>query len=105
MRAISEAIAWLSDERYVHCSLFFVSDSMCTLEKVHLGMHYADWKPTITANQLESIVWIFTPGHAGVLVNKRVGVLAGSAEIRDTLIMDLPAVHAAVQEMLTATRA
>ena len=38
---------------------------------------------------------------AAVLGNERVDVLAGSAEIRATLIMDLPA---AVQEMLTATR-
>ena len=67
-------------------------------------MHYADWKPAITASQLESIVWIFSPGHAGVLGNERADVLAGSAEIRGTLIMDPPAVRAAVQEMLTATR-
>ena len=67
-------------------------------------MHYADWKSAITASQLESIVWIFSPGHAGVLGNERADLLAGSAEIRSTLIMDPPAVRAAVQEMLTATR-
>ena len=60
--------------------------------------------PAITASQLESIVWIFSHGHAGVLDNKRADVLAGSAEIRGTLIMDPPAVRAAVQEMLTTTR-
>ena len=46
----------------------------------------------------------FSPGHAGVLGNERADVLTGSAEIRGTLIMDPPAVRAAVQEMLTATR-
>ena len=45
----------------------------------------------------------FSPGHAGVLGNERADVLAGSAEIRGTLIMDPLAVRAAVQEMLTAT--
>ena len=43
------------------------------------------------------------PGHAGVLGNERADVLAGSAEIRGTL-MDHPAVRAAVQEILTDTR-
>ena len=79
VRAISEAITWLRDERHVHA--IFVTDSLSTLEKVRLGMHYADWKPAITASQLESIVWIFSPGHAGVLGNERADVLAGSAEI------------------------
>ena len=43
VRAISEAITWLRDERHVHA--IFVTDSLSTLEKVRLGMHYADWKP------------------------------------------------------------
>ena len=49
VRIISEAIAWLGDERYLHAIV--VKDSMCTIEKVHLGMHYADLKP---ANSLRS---------------------------------------------------
>ena len=102
VRAISEAITWLRDERHVHA--IFVTDSLSTLEKVRLGMHYADWKPAVTASQLEGIVWIFSPEHAGVLGNERADVLAGSTEVRGTLIMDPPAVRAAVQEMLTATR-
>ena len=67
-------------------------------------MHYADWKPLITASQLESITWIFSPGHAGVLGNKRADVLVGEAVIKVDLIMDPLAVRAAVQEMLSATR-
>ena len=35
VRAISEAIEWLSDEIYAHA--IFVIDSMCTLEKVCLN--------------------------------------------------------------------
>ena len=83
---MSEAIAWLSDERYVHA--IFVTDSMCTLEKTHLGMHYADWKPDITESRPESIIEIFSHGHAGVLSNERADVLAGSDEIQEALIMD-----------------
>ena len=93
VRTISEAIAWHGDKRYVHAIV--VKDSMCTIEKVHLGMYYADWKPANTASQPESIIWIFSSGHAGVLGN----------EIRDALIMGHPAVSAAVQEMLTRTEA
>ena len=65
-------------------------------------MHYADWKPAITTSELDSIMWTFSPGHAGILGNKRADVLVGSAEIRGTIIMDPPAVRAAVQEKLTA---
>ena len=60
VRTISEAIAWLVDERYLHAIV--VKDSMCTIEKVHLGMYYADWKPANTASQPESIIWIFSSG-------------------------------------------
>ena len=48
LRAISVTIAWLSNERYVQA--IFMTDSMCTLERVCLGMHYADRKPAITAS-------------------------------------------------------
>ena len=44
-------------------------------------------------------MWIFSPGHAGVLGKERADVLPESAEIRRTQIMD--AVRATVQEMLT----
>ena len=60
VRTISEAIAWHGDKRYVHAIV--VKDSMCTIEKVHLGMYYADWKPANTASQPESIIWIFSSG-------------------------------------------
>ena len=48
---------------------------------------------TSSGSKLQSIVWIFSPGHTGVLGNERADVLAGSAEIRGTLIMDPPAVR------------
>ena len=37
VRAISEAVVWLRDERYILA--IFVTDYMCTLQKLHLGMH------------------------------------------------------------------
>ena len=71
---------------------------------MHLCLYYCpDWKPAITARQLE-IVWNFSLGHAGVLGNERVDVLAGSAEIRGILIIDPPAVSAIVQDILTVTK-
>ena len=75
-----------------------------TLELVRRGIHHADWKPFIQASQLDSITWIFSPGHVSVLGNERADVLAGAAEIKGYLIMDPPAVRAAVQDMLSATR-
>ena len=58
----------------------------------------------ISASQLESITWIFSPGHAGVLGNERTDVLAKEAVIKGDLIMDPPAVRGAVQKMLSVTR-
>ena len=102
VRAITEALQWLRDSGHAHS--IFVTDSMSTLELVRQGKHYADWKPIIQASQLESITWIFSPGHAGVLGNERADVLAGEAEVKGNLIMDPPAVRAAVQDMLVRTR-
>ena len=39
---MSEVIAWLRDEVYYSVHAIFVTYYMCTLEKVHLGVHYAD---------------------------------------------------------------
>ena len=102
VRAITEALQWLSDSGHAHS--IFVTDSMSTLELVRQGKHYADWNAIIQASQLESITWIFSPGHAGVLGNERADVLAGEAEVKGDLIMDPPAVRAAVQDMLVRTR-
>jgi len=78
-----------------HAHAIFVTHSMSTLDLVRQGMHYADWKPLITASQFESITvtWIFSPGHAGVLGNERADVLAGEAITKDNFIMDPPAVR------------
>ena len=35
---------------------------------------YAEWMTTISEGTLERIVWIFTPGNAGVIGNKRANV-------------------------------
>ena len=102
VRAITEALQWLCDNGHAHS--IFVTDSMSTLELVRQGMYYADWKPIIQESQLDSITWIFPPGHAGVRGNERADVLAGAAEVKGDLIMDPPAVRAAVQDMLSATR-
>ena len=80
VRTITEALQLLSFRGNVHA--IFVTDSMSTLELVRRDMHYADWKPFIQASQLDSITWIFSPGHAGVLGKERADVLAGATEVK-----------------------
>ena len=41
VRAITEALQWLSDSGHVHA--IFVTDSMSTLQKVEKEYMYADW--------------------------------------------------------------
>ena len=58
----------------------------------------------IQANDLVSITWIFSPGHADVVGNEKADVLAGTAYIRGALMMELPAFLSAVREMLSDIR-
>ena len=42
-----------------------------------------EWISCISRSQLDHLVWIFTPGHAGVNGNERADKLAGSANVAD----------------------
>ncbi|XP_005106522.1 uncharacterized protein LOC101854436 [Aplysia californica] len=78
MKAITEALNWFKTVEYQ--SAILVTDSMSTLEKVKKHMMYADWQEAIQSSRLTRIVWIFSPGHAGVQGNKRADKLAGQVE-------------------------
>ena len=42
--------AWVSYIRSYHVHAIFITDSLRTLEKVQLGLHYVDWKHAITSS-------------------------------------------------------
>ena len=74
-----------------------VTDSMSTLQKIEKGLLYADWVTLISRSHLQSITWLFCPGHSGVLGNERADKLAGDAVIGDRMTLDPPLVLSAVK--------
>ena len=65
---------------------------------------YADWMLIINNSMLERLVWVFTPGHAGVEGNERADRLADAALIDNNITLDGPTVLQIVAEKLKEKR-
>ena len=102
VKAATEALRFLSENR--HRKAVIVSDSMSMLQKVKKGLLYADWVDLISQSQLQSVTWLFCPGHSGVQGNERADKLAGEAETGDKLTFDSPLVLSTVRDYLQSTR-
>ena len=74
------------------------------MQKVSNEYLYADWIPCITESRLERLIWVFSPGHAGVIGNERADSLAGDAAIDNNLTLDPPTVIQCVAEQLAENR-
>ena len=53
-----------------------------------MGMFRAEWLASLRKSWVENIVWMFSPGHAGVLGNEQADRLAGSAQFGGILMHD-----------------
>ena len=73
---------------------------MSMLQKVKKGLLYADWVDLISQSQLQSVTWLFCPGHSGVQGNERADELAGDAVTGDKLTFDSPLVLSTVRDYL-----
>ena len=102
IKAITEALKYMQDTHVERAVI--VTDSMCTLQKVMNCFLYADWAPIINNSALERLVWIFTPGHAGVEGNERADRLADAAIIDNNITLDGPTVLQIVAEQLKEKR-
>ena len=102
IKAITEALKYRQDTHVERAVI--VTDSMCTLQKVMNCFLYADWAPIINNSALERLVWIFTPGHAGVEGNERADRLADAAIIDNNITLDGPTVLQIVAEQLKEKR-
>ena len=102
VKAISEALKYLQEQGTKKAVI--VTDSMSTLQKVKKEYLYADWLKVLQDSALEKLIWIFSPGHAGVLGNERADSLAGTAAIDNNLTLDPPTVMQCVRQHLEKNR-
>ena len=102
VKAITEMLEWVrhQDITRVVC----LTDSMSTLEKISTGMLYADWVASINQSNLQSVRWIFCPGHSGVRGNERADALADLAINESALTLDPATVLALVCDHLETQR-
>ena len=102
VKAVTEALSFLAESPYRKAII--VTDSMSTLQKIKKGLLYADWVTLISRSHLQSITWLFCPGHSGVLGNERADKLAGDAVIGDRMTLDPPLVLSTVRADLQSKR-
>ena len=102
IKAITEALQFIQQNQQKRAII--VTDSMCTLMKVTSGYLYADWIPIISNSSLEKLIWVFTPGHAGVQGNERADSLADAAIADCNITLDASTVIQSVSESLLASR-
>ena len=102
VKAITEALQFLVTTTVKKAVI--ATDSMSTLQKIQTGMLYRDWINLIKRSELQTITWLFCPGHSGVQGNERADELAGSAVIGDQMTLDPPLVLATVKEDLYSKR-
>ena len=84
MEAVTHALRWIAsrrDNQTTMRTVVVLSDCMNLLRKVKSGLGSPDWHLAMQDIQLEKLVWIYCPGHAGVRGNERADSLARKAAI------------------------
>ena len=84
MEAVTHALRWIAsrrDNQTTMRTVVVLSDCMNLLRKVKSGLGSPDWHLAMQDIQLEKLVWIYCPGHAGVRGNERADSLARKAAL------------------------
>ena len=61
VKAITQALQYLATT--LAKKAFIATDSMSTLQKIQTGMLYCDWINPIKRSKLQTVTWLFCPGH------------------------------------------
>ena len=86
VEAVTHAIQWLASQRDGRITHAIIpTDSMDLLQKVESGMGCPDWHTAMHSLQLQRLLWIYCPGHAGVSGNERADRLVSTANITSGL--------------------
>ena len=84
MEAVTHALRWIAsrrDNQTTTRAVVLLTDCMNLLQKVKSGLGSPDWHLAMQDIQLEKLVWIYCPGHAGVRGNERADSLARKAAL------------------------
>ena len=86
VEAVTHAIQRLASQRDPQIThAIILTDSMKLLQKVESGMGCPDLHTTMHSLQLQTLLWIYCTGHAGVSGNERADRLASTADITSGL--------------------
>jgi len=94
--AATAALRWLSSQQ--HTGAAIVTDSQSMLQKIQQGLLKPEWRQLLSRSHLQTLTWIFSPGHAGVRGNERADELAAKGDIRGPLEMGEAEVFTALTE-------
>ena len=102
INAITEMLEWVRHQAITR--LVCLTDSMSTLVKISTGMLHADWTTAISQSSLQSVSWIFCPGHSCVRSNERADALVDQATTESSLTLDPATMLSLVCEHIEAVR-
>ena len=105
VEAVTHAIQWLTsqcDAQITHAII--LTDSVNLLQKVESGMSCPDWHTAMHSLQLQRLLWIYCPGHAGVSENERADRLASTADITSGLQLGRAEVLQGLRNFLNTDR-
>ena len=64
VEAVTAALHWISGTSFTGAVV--VSDSQSMLHKIQKGRFRYEWMASIEVSNLQRLMWIYCPGHAGV---------------------------------------
>ena len=82
VEAVTRAIQWLASQFDAQITrAIILTDSTNLLQKVESEMGCPDWHTVMHSLRLQRLLWIYSPGHAGVSGNERADRLSSTADL------------------------
>ena len=88
VEAITRALQWIGWAKTETQRAVILTDSQSVLTKIDNGQLRAEWLEALVGTGIQSLTWIFCPGHCGVKGNERADQLVNSAASDETFRRD-----------------
>ena len=101
VEAVTHALQWLETHTCQTATYAMIlTDSMNLIEKIKAGWGSPDWHKAMANLDIQKLLWVYCPGHAGVKGNERADRLAGNATTTTGLCLGRSEVLRAVRQHL-----